>query len=619
MKTSRTNADTEKSPMTSEELQKEQKMKDALRLVNERYSVTKKYTQSYFQRFQRFYKLYRSYLDRSRLPWRSNLFIPRVYEIVEVIAPRIVMAQRTYTVNPVEGNDVENARAYADLLKFQFYQDRNEEMLEELVKETLIYGTGVVKTCWDQEANMPHAEVVDIFDFYPDPKARTIEEAKYVIHRVDRDLDELKKNPNYSKEALARLEKATGQQEDNRWRKLRLGVEGIVTSDSSRRRFEVLEYHGDWNGEFSIIVVAGGEVLRAEKNPYPWIPFTIAIDNKVPHELYGIGEIEPIESLQNELNDIRNQRMDNIKLNLNTMWKVVAGGVQFEDELVSRPGGIIHLTRPDGLQENVHRPIDGSVFTEESTIKADMEQTSGAGSFLSGLMVSPMGGTGTGVVGSKSAGALNAMIAQADKRFSSKVNHFKFALQNIGRQFLELDQKYMTKEQMIRVVGPEGTSLVVPILPEDIKHDFDLEIDIDYTDDHEKASQDISLLEALKGVPGFNASMLAADILERVGKKNVQKYLSAPPPAPEPPKIAYQFKGDVMPDAVAQIVNKTEGVQTHPEVVAAAMHGVIAGSNKEIAGAKQAHMQPEMDQAQQIHDMAMAQSQQSQQTNQPQQ
>ena len=36
-----------------------------------------------------------------------------------------------------------------------------------------------------------------------------------------------------------------------------------------------------------------------------------------------LGEIEPIEYLQYELNDTRNQRMDNVNLIINRMWKGV--------------------------------------------------------------------------------------------------------------------------------------------------------------------------------------------------------------------------------------------------------------------------------------------------------
>ena len=558
------------------------KKKEAIELVNTRFNVSEKYTQSFFTRFQGYYQLYRSYLDSGRLPWRSNLFIPKTFEIIETVAPRIAQAQRTFKTLPVEGMDVLNAEAYTDLLKFQFAKTNMEDVIEEWVKETLIYGTGIVKVSWGQN-DMPNPEVVDIYDFFPDPKARYMEEAKYVIHRVERDISDLEANPNYDKVALKRLKEGTGKSESNPDRQQREGLMGTTSSDTTRKRFEVLEYWGDFEGKPYIIVVADGELLRCDPNPLATgIPFVSAVDHNVPHEFYGIGEIEPIESLQNELNDVRNQRMDNVKLNLNVMWQVLAGGVQFEDELVSRPGGIVHMTRPDGVQPLKRSPIDQSAFTEESIIKSDAERATGANSPMSGALVSPMGGTSGGVM-NRTATAYQGAINQADKRFNTKVNHIKMGLIKVGRKFLELDQQFMTKPQVIRVIGKKGESLQ-QVLPEDIKSGFDLTVEIEYLDEFQRLQQDTQIAQSMAQVPGFDLPRFMVDSLERNGRKGVERYLKPPePPKPEESKVNYRLSGDLMPDAVAQITQKRDGVKTAPDEVAAAMRMKVAEEDRQAA------------------------------------
>jgi len=558
------------------------KIEDAKELVLKRFNVSEKYTQPFFTRFQEYYRLYRSELESGRLPWRSNLFISKTFEIVETVAPRIAQAQRTFTTLPVEGMDTGNAEAYSDLLKFQFSKTNMEDILEELVKEALIYGTAVCKTSWKD--GMPNPEVVDIFDFFPDPKARNAEEMKYGIHRLERDIEDLEQNPNYKKEVIERLKsQKSSDLPSNQERMYREGLIGVNSSDTSRQRYRVLEYWGDFRGEPYIIVLAGNEVLRCDKNPYTnWNPFTVIRDTIVPHEFYGIGEIEPVVSLQNELNDIRNQRMDNVKINLNRMWKIVAGGVQFEDELVSRPGGIIHLTRPDGLIPSDTQPLPAEAFTEESIIKSDMERITGANSPLSGALTSPMGGTQGGVI-NRTATAWQGAINQADKRFNSKIQQLKRGLIKIGRKFLELSQQFMTQEQLIRVVGKNGEAALIPIQPEDIKSNFDLDVEIDYMDEMQKMSQDIQLLQTMVNVPNFNVAKLGADILQHSGRKNVEEYILPPEPvAPEQPNVNYQLKGELMPDAVAQILDKKENIKTHPKEVASRMR---AASMEEAAKA----------------------------------
>jgi len=563
----------------TKKLSNKKKIKAAADLVMSRYAVSSSFTEGYFTKFQEYYRLYRSHLEGG-LPWRSKLFIPKVFEIIETIAPRVAMSQRKFKTLPVEGSDAASAEAFTDLLEFQFEQTNMEEVIEDLTKESLIYGTAIAKVTWQNET--PLAEVVDIFDFFPDPKARNQDELKYAIHRVERDLGDLELNPNYDKRALKKLKGSGGITGSNQEREQREGVTGTNSQDGTRQRFEVLEYWGEFEGKDYIIVVADGEVLRCDENPYAKpIPFVIIRDTIVPHEFYGIGEIEPIESLQNELNDVRNQRMDNIKLNLNNMWKVVAGGVQFEDELVSRPGGIIHLTRPDGLMPNDRQPIPAEAFTEESIIKSDMERTDGANSPLSGSLTSPSMGTNTGA-GNRTATAWQGAINQADKRFSAKVNQLKRGLIRIGRKYLELDQQFLDKETAIRVLGKDGEAMIVPLQPEDIQKGFDLTVEIEYLDEFQRMTNDIQLLQTLVNVPNFNIAKLAADIIEKSGKKNVEDYILPPePPTPEQPKVNYQLKGEMAPDAVAQLIDKKDNIKTNPKVVATEMRaGKLSNAEK---------------------------------------
>jgi len=572
----------EKEETKGGELKQKLKEKDALDLVQKRFRVSQKYTESYMNRFQDYYKLYRSYIDSGRLPWRSNLFIPKTFEIIETVAPRVALAQKKFKTMPVEGTDVENSEAFTDLLDFQFEKTDMEEVIEELVKESLIYGTAIAKVTWRDD--MPYAETVDIFDFFPDPKARNQKEMKYAIHRVERDIEDLEDNPNYDEKAINKLKMSDSTGRSNTERIQRLGVTGTTDDDGTRKRFEVLEYWGDFRGKPYIIVVANGILLRCDENPYAnWNPFVVVRDTIVPHEFYGIGEIEPIESLQNELNDIRNQRMDNVKMNLNRMWKVVSGGVQFEDELVSRPGGIIHLTRPDGLIPNDTQPIPSEAFTEESIIKSDAERTTGANSPLSGALVSPMGGTQGGAI-NRTATAWQGAINQADKRFSAKVNQIKRGLIGIGRRYLELDQQFLDKEIAIRILGKDGEPMVVPLRPEDIKSSFDLTVEVEYLDEFQQMQQDINLLQVMAQVPGFNVAKLATDIIEKSGKKNVDAYLLPPePPKPEEPKVNYQLKGEMAPDAVAQLIDKKDNIKTHPKEVASEMRARSAADVEKAA------------------------------------
>jgi hypothetical protein len=54
-----------------------------------------------------------------------------------------------------------------------------------------------------------------------------------------------------------------------------------------------------------------------------------------------MGLIEPVISLQNELNTVRRQRLDNVNLMINRMWKVLSTADVDMDKLTAQPGGIV--------------------------------------------------------------------------------------------------------------------------------------------------------------------------------------------------------------------------------------------------------------------------------------
>ena len=140
----------------------------------------------------------------------------------------------------------------------------------------------------------------------------------------------------------------------------------------------------------------------------------------------------------------------------------------------------------------------------------------------------------------------------------------------------------MDKETQIRILGKDGEPMMVNLLPEDIKNSFDLTVEIEYLDEFQRMTQDVQLLQTMANVPGFNVAQLAIDIIEKSGKKNVEKCLLPPePPKPEQPKVNYQLKGDMAPDAVAQLIDKKDNIKTNPKVVATDMRaGRLSNAEK---------------------------------------
>ena len=85
------------------------------------------------------------------------------------------------------------------------------------------------------------------------------------------------------------------------------------TAEELEKAVELLEY---WEDDRVVTIANRAVIIREAKNPFYHgkKPFVHIINNVVPHEFYGLGEVEPLERLQHELNAKRNQRLDAVNL-----------------------------------------------------------------------------------------------------------------------------------------------------------------------------------------------------------------------------------------------------------------------------------------------------------------
>lgn len=137
-----------------------------------------------------------------------------------------------------------------------------------------------------------------------------------------------------------------------------------------------------------VIIIANRKViLKLEANPF-WHnqkPYVSCPYVPVEFEFDGIGVAQIGEKLQEELNDTRNQTMDNKTLILMTMWlRSRSSGIK-SSELRVRPLGVINTNDMAGLQALRPPVLTGTGVNIESVIKEDFRQSVGASSNLQGI------------------------------------------------------------------------------------------------------------------------------------------------------------------------------------------------------------------------------------------
>jgi hypothetical protein len=108
-------------------------------------------------------------------------------------------------------------------------------------------------------------------------------------------------------------------------------------------------------------------------------PFTLGFSNIEAHKNYPAGDNELASGLQTEINDVANQRLDNVKLVLNKRYFVKRGAQVDLDALVRNvPGGGVMMGDPDKDVNVVNTPdVTGSSYQEQDRLSVEMDEIVG--------------------------------------------------------------------------------------------------------------------------------------------------------------------------------------------------------------------------------------------------
>lgn len=537
-------------------------------------------------RWLKYYKMYRSWGGtRKKGDWRSHVWIPVSFYVIETIVPRLVAQLPKLTVLPVGPEDADGAKELEALLDWATDQSDLYLELVKSFKSALTYGTGIIKTVYEekmawriyQEQVMesvmaeapigetdidgnpitqpvqvgeqptgevklvrepvvkyagPAGEAVDIWDFFVSPESTEMEDASYVIHRVFRTRDHIEKMASQGHYKLP---------PDEDWDKFissydypasqRLSEIGMGpgSQQATAAGTKLIELREIWTDDVVMTVAGeGGVLLRAERNPYAHgeKPFVRIVDHLVPHEFWGIGELEPLEGVQDTLNALWNSRIDNVKLVLNTMFAVSTEYLVDQADLQVRPGGVIRLREGIPIDQAL-KPIDlgevtQSSYTEAAEMERLSEKISGVSAYQMGTDSPALNRTATGV----------ALISeQGNTRFAHKVRISELTgLRRLARHFGSILQQYMPEQMVVRLLGPGGEFLWQTITAESIEGAFDYSVEAESASQTEsiRREQTLSLFQMLVGMPQVNPYQLIEDVLRTFGRKDVQNYLLDP-------------------------------------------------------------------------------------------
>lgn len=544
----------------------------AKQTVRDAFKKSENFQNAYFEKYKKWYGLYRGHQQSKNYHGRADLFIPEAFGHIEAVHARVIRAFQGVKAKPQASDDVDQAKSAERLLEYQTRVFNYKQAFKDLDKSAKIYGHGILKVSWaysdDGNRDHPIVESLDPSDYYWDPNAVNRSTARYEIHRTKKTIKDIENNPHFDQEAIEELKrrresvgKTAGSEsvQDNR-----RAIQGL-SNPSSKGQIELIEYWGEFaeeeDGEKKefIIVLANNEViLRLEENPFTEIfkdnivdenylrPFILMKDTDVPHEFHGMGMIEPIEKLLEELNDTRNQRMDNVTDVIDHMWQVIDGADIDESELVRRPGGIVHTAIPNGVAPLPVNDVTQSAYNEEAIIKEDIQRALGVPDVAVGSLQNLQG---------EAAATILALQESANVRFDVKIGAFADAIRHVYSIILAYNQRWMDKKVVIRLEGREvekGQEFdFEEIDKESIAGKFDIDVQMDTQSNKIVRRQEaFQLFQLLAQSPLVNQETNLRTLLESVDRKDIEQLLDAPPPPPQQPEepkksISVSLKGDL--------------------------------------------------------------------------
>jgi hypothetical protein len=383
------------------------------------------------------------------------------------------------------------ARRLEKLIHDQIEESNGATELRNALFESVLLGTGIIKGPFNynktlhrwttneetgereytpEEVRVPRLEFVSIWDFYPDPKAREMDEAEWVIqrHRMNKSqLRALAKRPYFDKEAIMEVLRM-GFNYNKRSYEDEIKLETNNTTYTENNQYEVLEYWGVMDAEFvreagmdidaSIddleevqinAWICGSKIIRLVLNPFTphRLPYQAFPYEKNPYSFFGVGVPENMDDAQKIMNGHARMAIDNLALAGSLVFDVDEGALVSGQDMNIYPGKVFR--RQSGMPGQA---IYGLKFPNTAPENMQMfdrfrqlaDESTGIPSYSHGY---------TGVTGmTRTASGMSMLMGAASQNIKTVIKNLDdFLLKPLGKALFQWNMQFYEGE--LNIVG----------------------------------------------------------------------------------------------------------------------------------------------------------------------
>jgi|TARA_R100001463_G_scaffold26864_9_gene62585 hypothetical protein len=287
-------------------------------------------------------------------------------------------------------------------------------------------------------------------EFLVSRRAVNLEDADFVCHRVKKSVSDLIKQ-GYDPKIVNDLPGyAQSQAELNTERLARFSYDddSVPPSEGSGANKKVwidecymhIDYDGDGVAELRKITKSGQYILDNEE--IEMIPFSTICPLPIPHKFYGMSIADTVKDIQLIKSTIMRNLLDNMYLTNNARYAVLAGQVELDDLLTSRPGGIVRMRSPNAVQPLPTPQIQPYAFQMVQYLDGIREERSGVSKMTQGLNPDVLTSHVT-------SGAISAATESSMQRIELIARMFaETGIKDLFRNIYSLVQKYEDRKKM---------------------------------------------------------------------------------------------------------------------------------------------------------------------------
>ena len=292
-------------------------------------------------------------------------------------------------------------------------------------------------------------------EFLVSRRSTSIEDASFVCHRVKKTVSDLilegydpavvedlptytTNNAEYDEERIARFsfddDSVPADEGEGPSRKVWL-----------EECYIHIDYDDDGIAELRKITKGGNIILDNEE--IDSVPFSTICPLPIPHKFHGMSIADTVQDIQLIKSTIMRNLLDNMYLTNNARYAVLAGQVELDDLLSSKPGGIVRMRAPGAVTALPTPQIQPYAFQMVQYLDGIREERSGVSKMSQGLNPDVL----TSHVTSS---AISAATESAMQRVELIARIFaETGIKDLFRNIYSLIQRYENRQKMAYLNG----------------------------------------------------------------------------------------------------------------------------------------------------------------------